>query len=534
MSSAGNNNRYGSRRSGGQHGDVFTSPEVVSYMLDLVGYTADKDLSKTSILEPACGEGEFVIEIVRRLQESSRRFGFDLEEAFLCNVFAYDVDGSKITSCIRRLTDFGFSFPFEENIRQADFLTISLRCFDVVVGNPPYIRYEQIPPELLSCYKRHFHTFYYRADLYILFFEKTLKALNPGGRHCFICSNRWLKNEYGKKLRGWIAQSFRLDSIVSLEKAPDAFQEDVLAYPAITLIFNSRPGSNLTFSEVDSINKLRENAGRTLPAPTSADWSGVFNLVQSDESLMTIEEMGFMIGIGVATGADSIFISKDLPAKVENELLIPALNARDMSGNHLSWSGQYLLNPYKPNGDLINLDDYPQAAAYLISHREALLKRHIAKKNPEKWYKTIDRIVPALKASPKVLLPDISGNQFIFVDDGRFYPQHNLYYITGGSLRQLQLLGAMLMSDYVRGQLLHITNCMNGGYPRWQSQYLRKLLMPDIDTIEESLSDRLLGAYLAFDLPLLNDTMADIVSASRICNHKRQPQARQLSFDFAM
>ena len=529
------NNRYGLRRSGGGHGDVFTSPEVVSYMLDLVGYTADKDLSKTSILEPSCGEGEFVIEIIRRLQESSRRFCFDFEEAFLEYVFAYDIDESKIKSCIERLVRLGFSLSYEDNIRQADFLTISIRSFDIIVGNPPYIRYEQIPYELLSNYKRHFHTFHYRADLYILFFEKTLKMLNPGGHHCFICSNRWLKNEYGKKLRGWIAQSFCLDSIVSLEKATDAFQEDVLAYPAITLISNSRPGSTFSFSELDSIKQFGAKAERMLPAPHSADWSCIFNRVQSDEdSMVTIEEMGFKVGIGVATGADSVFISNELPKKVENELLLPALNARDLSGNHLCWSGQYLLNPYKPDGKLINLDDYPQAAAYLISHREALLKRHIAKKNPEKWYRTIDRIVPVLKDSPKILLPDISGNKFIFVDDGRFYPQHNLYYITGGSLHQLQLLGAMLMSDYVRCQLLSITNCMNGGYPRWQSQYLRKLLMPDVNMIEKPLAERLLDAYRTFDLPRLNETMADIVSVSRINNHKRQPQALQLSFDFAM
>ena len=50
--------------------------------------------------------------------------------------------------------------------------------------------------------------------------------------------------------------------------------------------------------------------------------------------LVTIEERGFMVGIGVATGADSIFIAKDLPSKVEKELLLPALNARDMS-----WGG---------------------------------------------------------------------------------------------------------------------------------------------------------------------------------------------------
>lgn len=528
------NNRYGLRRSGGQHGDVFTSPEVVSFMLDLVGYTADKDLSKTSILEPSCGEGEFVVEITRRLWESSRRFGFDLSTSFQSNVFAYDIDESKIASCRSRIAELDLSLPLEGNIRQADFLTADIQSFDVVVGNPPYIRYEQIPAELLSSYKQQFHTFHYRADLYILFFEKTLKHLNPGGHHCFICSNRWLKNEYGKKLRGWIAQSFRLESIVSLEKSSDAFQEDVLAYPAITLISNLRPGSTFSFSELTSISQLGKDTGRLLPAPVLTDWSSVFNRVQNDDTLVTIEEMGFMVGIGVATGADSIFIAKDLPSKVEKELLLPALNARDMSGNRLQWSGQYLLNPYKPNGELINLEDYPQAAAYLISHREALQKRHVAKKNPGKWYKTIDRIVPALKDSPKVLLPDISGNQLIFVDDGRFYPQHNLYYITGGSLRQLQLLSAMLMSDYVKSQLLSITNCMNGGYPRWQSQYLRKLVMPDVNAIEESLAERLLGAYQAFDMARLNDTMADIVSAPRAKSHRRQPQVQQLTFDFAM
>lgn len=528
------NNRYGMRRSGGQHGDVFTSPEVVSYMLDLVGYTADKDLSRTGILEPSCGEGEFVVEIVRRLLESSRRFCFDFSTAFQSNVFAYDIDEAKIASCRSRIAALGLSAPLEGNVRQVDFLTADIRCFNIVVGNPPYIRYEQIPADLLSSYKQQFHTFHYRADLYILFFEKTLKHLSSGGRHCFICSNRWLKNEYGKKLRGWIAQSFRLESIVSLEKATDAFQEEVLAYPAITLISNARPGFTFTFSELTSIAELRNDTGRLLPAPISADWSSVFNRVQSNDTLVTIEEMGFLVGIGVATGADSIFIAKDLPTKVEKELLLPALNARDMSGNHLQWSGQYLLNPYKPNGELINLADYPQAAAYLISHREALQKRHVAKKNPGKWYKTIDRIVPALKDSPKVLLPDISGNQLIFVDDGRYYPQHNLYYITGGSLRRLQILSAMLMSDYVKSQLLSITNCMNGGYPRWQSQYLRKLVMPDVNAIEESLAERLLGAYHAFDMARLNDTMADIVSAPRAKNRRRQPYAQQLTFDFAI
>lgn len=526
--------RYGMRRSGGQHGDVFTSPEVVSYMLDLVGYTSGKDLSTIKILEPSCGEGEFVIEIVRRLRDSSRRYGFDFREVLLKNVYAYDIDGKKIDTCKARLAQEGINVSLEANILQADFLTQQILDVDVVVGNPPYIRYEQIPQDLLSNYRQLFHTFHYRADLYILFFEKTLRSLRPGGRHCFICSNRWLKNEYGKKLRAWIAKSFRLETIMSLEKAPDAYQEDVLAYPAITLISNASPVASFTFAELTSIHQLENVQGKVLPSPRTEDWSNAFNTLSADDTLLTIEEMGFMVGIGVATGADSIFIAKDLPARVEKELLLPALNARDMSGNRLQWSGKYLLNPYKPNGELISLDDYPMAADYLLSHRDALQKRHVARKNPGKWYKTIDRIVPSLKDTPKVLLPDISGNQVIFVDEGKYYPQHNLYYITGGSIRQLQLLSAMLMSDYVKGQLLSITNCMNGGYPRWQSQYLRKLLMPDINAIEENLANRLLSAYQRFDLNGLNETVDTIVSHPRQKSPRKKVSAQQLEFEFAM
>lgn len=527
------NNRYGTRRSGGAHGDVFTSPEVVSYMLDLVGYASNKDLSKVKILEPSCGGGEFVIEIVRRLRDSSRRFGFDFGRALVENIFAYDIDPRKVETCKDRLLGECEGISLDANIRQADFLTESTPEVDIVVGNPPYIRYEQIPQDQLSSYKQLFHTFHYRADLYILFFEKTLKSLRPGGRHCFICSNRWLKNEYGKKLRAWISKSFRLETILSLEKAPDAFQEEVLAYPAITLLCNVPPATSFTFAELTSVHQFNSIKGRRLTSPQTADWSSVFNSIGSDDTLLTIEEMGFMVGVGVATGADSIFIAKELPCQVEEELLLPALNARDMSGNRLQWSGKYLLNPYKPNGELIRLDDYPKAAEYLLSHRDALQNRHVARKNPEKWYKTIDRIVPSLKDTPKVLLPDISGNQLIFVDEGRYYPQHNLYYITGGSIRQLKLLSAMLMSDYVKGQLLSIANCMNGGYPRWQSQYLRKLLMPDINAIEEDLANRLLSAYHRFDLNGLNEAVDTIVSRPRQKSLRKHVPEQQLEFDFA-
>lgn len=79
-----------------------------------------------------------------------------------------------------------------------------------------------------------------------------------------------------------------------------------------------------------------------------------------------------------------------------------------------------------------------------------------------------------LQNTPKILLPDNSGNSLLFIDEGRFYPLHNIYYITGEDIHQLKILCSILMSDFVRKQIQRLSNNMNGGYARWQSQNLRK------------------------------------------------------------
>ena len=152
---------------------------------------------------------------------------------------------------------------------------------------------------------------------------------------------------------------------------------------------------------------------------------------------------------------------------------------------------------FPPSGFLTR---YPQAARYLESHKERLADRHVARKNSSKWYKTIDRINPQLRTEAKILLPDMSGNRYIFVDEGQFYPLHNLYYVTGHSVRKLKILSAILMSDIIRRQISSITNNMNGGFPRWQSQYLRKLKVPDFMAMEGAQEDRLIQSLTIWTL----------------------------------
>ena len=69
------NRMYGNRSNGKKHGDVFTSPDIVKYMLDMSEYTSDRDLSSITVIEPSCGEGEFVLEIISRLSQSAGKNG---------------------------------------------------------------------------------------------------------------------------------------------------------------------------------------------------------------------------------------------------------------------------------------------------------------------------------------------------------------------------------------------------------------------------------------------------------------------------
>ncbi len=503
-----NNARYGTRSNGLYHGDVFTSPEVVRFMLDTVGYISQSDLSRVNILEPSFGNGEFLIEIQHRIIESSKKYKFDPKEAFQKCVFACEIDEKKYAACTNRLRVLMPDYV-PENLKNGDFLLTDWDVrFDIVVGNPPYVRYENIPADVREVYKGLFKTFHYRCDLYVLFYEHSLKFLAPAGRHCFICSNRWLKNEYGKKLRELIYKNYNFEKLIDVEKL-DAFQESVNAYPGITVISNGRNKRTIATACIKNIQEL---VGVQYEYRTYSDYDDLngVSVVDSHLNFPTIQEQGFSIGIGVATGADKIFITNDLYGKIEPELILPIISSKDLSGNRFQYSGLCLLNPYDQYGRLIDLDLFPKAKAYLEAHKATLQNRHIAKKN-RVWYALIDKIKPDLLYKSKILLPDMSANTHIFVDNGRFYPAHNLYYITSDfqDTEQLSILAAFLMSDLVRHQVKRLSNNMNGGFPRWQSQVLKKLRLPCICDIDSITRMQLLSAYRNFDIPEIN----------RIVNH---------------
>lgn len=469
---------YGTRANGNQHGLVLTKPIVVDVMLDRAGYSHDFDLRAVKVIEPAAGDGAFAISIIDRLYASSLKFGFSFQNV-LSNLVFFEINeymASVLSERIEaRLSEYS-AYPPKDLVRKEDFLLSTINKCNLIIGNPPYVRHENIPEKQKKEYRKLFRTFTHRSDLYIAFYEKSLRLLEANGILSFICSNRWLKNQYGKSLRNLIRLSYALDEIIDLE-GTCPFEEEVIAYPAITTIHKSCERHRENYYRIHDIGELDKidisiKPSRTLNTKNPLNWF-------SYESL------------------------------IEKELLVPILTSKDVKNNQFMWSGNYVLNPFAAHGGLIDLNKYPKAKKYLDSKKDLLLKRHIARKNPNSWYKTIDRIIPQLTNQNKIILPDISGNSHLFIDRGLYYPHHNLYYITGQNYDKLVLLAAILMSEFVKNQLLELGNKMNGGYPRWQSQNLKKLWIPIIDAIPAETSKTLADAYHKRDYKVINGLITE-------------------------
>lgn len=509
-----------------ERGAIFTRPEVVEGILDLVGYSPAKPLHRLRILEPSFGNGDFILPIVRRLvsaywknpDRGPSAFGA-LKDA-LRGVELHSDSYERTFGAVRTLLlEAGFERQSGETLCRAwllndDFLLAKIQSdFHFVVGNPPYVRQERIPDPLLTEYRKRYRTLFDRADLYVPFFERALDLLAEEGTVGFICANRWLKNRYGALLREKVSRGYWLRYFVDMEYA-DAFHSEVFAYPAITVIQRAStetaelPTRTISASAV-SRHGLRDVVDALRSAAQSQIFDEIFLEADSSAPLLlgntpslpvlrrieqhypTIEQAGCKVGIGVATGCDEIFIRAFEELPIEPDRKLPLVMTRDLVAGKIKWGGKALLNPFDEEGRLIELPQFPQFEAYVRAHANALKKRNVAKRSGRAWYRTIDRVQPGLLKTPKLLVPDIKSEGVFVLDRGDYYPHHNLYYITSEQW-ELEALQAVLRSSLTRMTVAAYCTRMSGGFLRFQAQYLRRIRLPRWDEISLELRDQLI------------------------------------------
>ena len=243
-------------------------------------------LLKMRVIDPACGSGAFLIaafdylnreyervnEALAALEFASQTKGkgsgkivgqrslFDLDKTIL-NENLYGVDLSPESVEITKLSlwlktaEQGKALTYlDNNIKVGNSIVgdvaIAPRAFnweaefpqafadggfDVVIGNPPYVRQELLSP-IKPYLQQHYESYDGVADLYTYFYEKGLKILKPDGMLSYIVTNKWFKAGYGEPLRRFFAKNSVFEQILDFGHAP--IFEDADTFPCIVLIRN--------------------------------------------------------------------------------------------------------------------------------------------------------------------------------------------------------------------------------------------------------------------------------------------------------
>jgi len=474
-----------------------------------------------------------LVPMAKRLSESLRLHGRQLSDAESA-IRGFDLQEQHVERCRRSTVSQLLSDGWDPTdaaavvdawIRQGDYLlTVPAQDADFVVGNPPYIRSDDLLPSARQAYMGMCSTMTPGSDIFVGFIETGLKSLRRGGVLSFIVADRWMHNSYGRRLRGLVADCYAVEAVCEMHGV-NAFAEDVSAYPAITQIRRTRQDEAMYAAASESFNAasakrlvswVRGGTQRSedvdfraarLPGwfHTEGMWPSasperIALLETLNEAFMTLEDQatGTRVGIGIATGADDVFVTGD-EALVEPDRMLPLVTTAHIKSGHLDKNDKWLVNPWDDTGGLVELEAYPRLEAYLLTKAERLARRHIAQKSPADWYRTIDKVHQGLRGTPKLLLADMKATIQPVLDPGLGYPHHNLYWITSDGW-DLEVLGGILLSRVAQMFIEAYGVKMRGGTLRFQAQYLRLIRVPDPGSVAPALAARLKRAFQTRDV----------------------------------
>ena len=288
-----------------EQGIFYTPTFVVDYIVRnalkpvLDNCKSIADLKKIKVLDPACGSGSFLIRALEVIAEKYKEFGVDgsvKRQIILENLFGVDLDMqaveiARLNLLINSLDSKEVLPKLDKNIKNGNSLisgtdeelkkqfgtdwkdkksfnwqeefpeVFKQGGFDVIIGNPPYINSielgKTVGEEVKKFWREKFETAKGTYDIYILFFEQSLKICKKNGYVAFITPNKYLSAPYGESLRELITNYFTLEKILDLSQTKVFDSPSV--YPIITIIKNIQPKEEYNFTTEKIISGNLEN-----------------------------------------------------------------------------------------------------------------------------------------------------------------------------------------------------------------------------------------------------------------------------------
>lgn len=418
--------------------------------------------------------------------------------------------------------------PFDWESEFKDVFDRKNPGFDVVIGNPPYVR-QEILKKNKSYFKQHFNVYHGLTDLYAYFFEKGINILDRGGIFSFIVANKWFRTNYAIPLRSWLL-NFNIEEIIDFGDLP-VFNR-VTTYPCVIRITKSIPTTEVICAHIESLQfdnlenyltkkRFRIEQGKLIPEIWMLVEDNVRSLIEKLQSTgKTLNEYingelysGIKTGLNDAFEIEQNFRNQLEIAEMESMALIkPFLEGKDIKRYNTSKNRKYLI--FIPKGwtnELIERGKDPwgwfkKKYILLSTHFEKYMEK--AKNRGDKgdyWWelRACDYYDAFYKT--KIIYPNICKQPEFTMDSNMTFANQKCFIIPRDDKYLLGILNSKLMFFLFK----NILPKLRGGFLEPSYIYLKNFPIKVIDFSKEdervihdkigSLVDKMLTLHRDFD-----------------------------------
>ncbi len=508
------------------NGAFFTPDYVIDFIINEI-----KPKENETNLDPSCGCGAFLVGLTEYYK---RTFNKTIKKIIKENIFGsdildYNIFRAKLILTIyalqngELLSDSDFNLYCQDSLRTTWELS-----FDNIVGNPPYVKFQDLTDENRSYLAKHWKTVEGGTfNLYFAFFELGYKLLKPTGKLGYITPNNYFTSLAGEALRRYFQQKKCVTRIVDFSHRK-VF--DAQTYTAITFL-NKKQNEAITYDRIKEGYSPETFLANANGSPNYLENLNVkkWRLLKTDEqqNIKRIETIGLPIGnlfdicVGIATLKDEIFFIDGNKMKngcyikttdngtfeIEKEIAKPVYKISDFrTQEEVETNTRKIICPYNiKNGIAVAIpeDDFkkkfPKCYAYFLSEKENLLARDKGKVTYEPFF-VWGRTQGLTRKGKKILNPTFSQHpRFLLVEDedGFFTNGYGLYfrepqnnglfsdYVNPISLIEnidvvQKILNSSIMDYYIRKTSVTI----EGGFPCYQKNFIEKFSIPELTNSE--------------------------------------------------
>ncbi|GHQ31339.1 type II restriction endonuclease Eco57I subunit R [Helicobacter pylori] len=409
---------------------------------------------------------------------------------------------------------FEWRFEFPEVLDdEGDFLG-----FDCIIGNPPYIRQEQIREIKPLLQKQYRDSYNSTADIYTYFFALSYRLLKDKGFNAFITSNKYARAKYGAQLREWLLQKTTIVSYMELN-ALKVFESAAVDTSIMSFIKQTSPKeSRFKYYEPTPDDKNDLKSARSLPMKQNALSTESFifanaallDLRDKMESVGTpLKDWDIQINYGIKTGANEAFIiptekreeilnaCKTQEERKRTEALIkPILRGKDIKRYSYEWAGEWVINTHngytsalKSKIPPVDIEKYPAIKAHLDSNWDTIATRSDQGDTP---YHLRNCAYLENFEKEKIVYPETSqGAYFIYENSGIFLEKTAFMIVS--DVYNLKLLTALLNSKLITFYFKNFCGgCILGksGY-QYNKHALEKIPIPQITEKNQELAHKI-------------------------------------------